>query len=132
MKFLVDNALSPSLADRLRSAAHDAVHVRERGLETASDEVIFDLAAAEDRVLLSADTDFGLILARRASAKPSVVLFRTSDKRPARIWDAFVQALPQIESELATGCVAVIEDGRIRIRQTPFTGSAGGTPKTGS
>jgi predicted nuclease of predicted toxin-antitoxin system len=57
VKFLVDNALSPKLSDLLRAAAHDSMHVRERGLESAEDEVIFQAAASDSRVILSADTD---------------------------------------------------------------------------
>jgi predicted nuclease of predicted toxin-antitoxin system len=51
MKFLIDNALSPELAKFLQEANHDAVHVRERNLQRADDEVIFEAAAAEGRVL---------------------------------------------------------------------------------
>ena len=58
MRFLVDNALSPALAALLRDAGHHAIHVGEIGLQHAEDDVIFDRAATDSCVLLSADTDF--------------------------------------------------------------------------
>ncbi len=55
MRFLIDNALSPALAALLQQAGHDAIHVRELGLQHADDEVIFERAAAEHRIVVSAD-----------------------------------------------------------------------------
>jgi uncharacterized protein with PIN domain len=70
LRFLIDNALSPVVARLLRLAGHDAVHLRERNLYAAVDAVVFELAGAEDRVLVSADTDFAQILACSAPAGP--------------------------------------------------------------
>ena len=74
MRFLIDNALSPLLATLLARAGHEALHVREIELQRSDDVTIFDRAAAEDRIVVSADTDFGTLLATRSAQKPSVIL----------------------------------------------------------
>ena len=76
MRFLVDNALSPVLATVLSRAGHDALHVRTIELQRAEDIVIIDKTAADDRIVVSADTDLGALLAARNVQKPSVIQFR--------------------------------------------------------
>jgi predicted nuclease of predicted toxin-antitoxin system len=121
MKFLIDNALSPQLAEILSAAGHNAIHVREYGLATADDVVIFDRAAAEERIVVSADTDFGTLLALRHHAHPSVILFRgATPRRPDQQGKLLLANLPRIEVDLLIGAVVVIEPGRVRIRSLPI------------
>lgn len=120
MRFLVDNALSPYVAEGLRKAGYDAVHVRERGMAASSDKEIFELAAREGRIILSADTDFGTLLAFYQAAKPSVVIFRQSDKRPPSTLSLFLANLSGIGEALEEGAVVVFRDRHIRVRKLPL------------
>jgi predicted nuclease of predicted toxin-antitoxin system len=48
VKFLIDNALSPRLAEGLQKAGYDVAHVRDYDIQSADDETIFERAAVEN------------------------------------------------------------------------------------
>lgn len=122
MKFLIDNALSPALVERLNKAGHEAVHVRQYELQAADDERIFERAQEEQRVVVSADTDFATLLASRKGHSPSVILFRHgAQRRPEDQAEALLSNLAPMEADLETGSVVVIEPSRIRVRSLPLT-----------
>ena len=77
----------------------------------------------EDRIVVSADSDFGTILATQGAARPSFILFREPTLLVARDYiNALLPALPVLEPELVSGCVAVFRRGRPRVRKLPISG----------
>jgi predicted nuclease of predicted toxin-antitoxin system len=61
LKIKIDENIGRSGVELLRIAGHDVATVREQGLGGASDETIFQVCAAEGRVLVTLDRDFGQV-----------------------------------------------------------------------
>lgn len=121
MRLLLDENLSPAVSGFLLEAGHDVIHVRDRGLTSAGDEVVLALAFAEERVLISADTDFGTLLARSGANKPSVVLIRrVVGRRAAEQARLLIDNLPAVQDDLAEGAVVVLGEQTMRIRRLPI------------
>ncbi|MBI4310957.1 MAG: DUF5615 family PIN-like protein [Chloroflexi bacterium] len=124
MRFLIDVALSLSVAKELTAAGHDAVDARDYRMHRAADPVILHRAAQEQRVLVSADTDFGTLLALSAATRPSVILFRGGlEYLPALQIELLLVNLVPLQMDLEQGCIVIIEPGRIRVRPLPIQGS---------
>jgi predicted nuclease of predicted toxin-antitoxin system len=91
-------------------------------MQEARDVDILECARQEDRIVVSADSDFGVILASQAVSHPSFILFREPDLLGAQDYiDLLLPALPALAPELATGCVATFRRGRLRVRRLPFS-----------
>ena len=121
MRFLVDNNLSPLLAEHLKAAGHDAAHVRDYGLQAATDPLVLAQARGDNRVLISADTDFGTLLAREKAARPSILLIRRLVGRRAADQAAVILAnLDVVADDLETGAVVVLTDEWVRVRRLPI------------
>ena len=118
MRLLVDANLPPRVAHRLAAAGHEAVHVAEVELLTATDTEITTYAATEQRVIITSDSDFGSILARTGGHSPSIVLLRHhNDSTPERQLE-LIEA--SAATDLAEGAIVTISRARLRVRRLPI------------
>jgi predicted nuclease of predicted toxin-antitoxin system len=118
LKFLLDENISPLVAGILSEGGYDAVHARDIGLLKATDEAVLARAVAEDRVIVSGDTDFGRLLFEAEGRRPSLILFRREDDRRAiRQAGLILSNLDQVRDDLEAGAIVVIEAHRVRVRR---------------
>jgi predicted nuclease of predicted toxin-antitoxin system len=121
MRFLVDANLSPKVAAGLRDGGHDAVHVYEIDMHSATDEAISLVAAEESRAVISSDSDFAQILALTGRTAPSLVLLRSADPMTPREQVALLLAnLPTVADDLEAGAVASLGGNHLRVRPLPL------------
>ena len=121
LRLLLDANLSRRLTRDLSEAGHDVVHVGDVDLLHASDDEIFDWCAPRDRVVVTADTDFPMLLALRRAESPSVVLLRDVADLPPEAHAALLIAnLPNVEETLADGAVVSLSPTSVRIRDLPI------------
>ena len=104
----------------MREAGHDAIHVVECDLAGAPDDQVLARADVGRRILLSADTDFGEILARSLNVTPSVILVRRPDRSAKALVSVLLANIVGLTEDLTSGAFIVITTDRIRIRNLPM------------
>jgi len=120
MKLLVDMNLSPGWVGYLADAGFDAVHWSAVGSGSAPDTELMDWAAEHGYIVLTADLDFGAILAATQSRSPSVIQVRSDILTPLSIGRAVVTVIRQAQQELLDGALVSVDPARARLRILPL------------
>ena len=116
MKFLIDRCAGRRLGNWLREQGHDAVESRERGADPG-DLTLLQWAAAEKRILVTLDKDFGQIVFTQQA--PHSGLVRLPDV-PASTRIALMRTLlEKHRQEIESRAIVTVRGGRIRISLPP-------------
>src|SRR6266550_1375041 len=104
MKFLIDEDLSPKVAERLRiDGGLDVIHVRDRDLLGKPDPVILQRAYDEDRILVTANVKDFQRLARVRTLHPGIVLVLGGSLSRDEQLALMYKAVAELEQELLEG-----------------------------
>ena len=117
MRFLADMGVAQRIVEWLRAEGHDALHLREQGLQRMPNGEIFEKAASEERIILTFDLDFGEIVALSGGRQVSVILFRLHNTRTPHVIDRLKKVLKDSGKALQQGAIVVVQESRHRTRR---------------
>jgi predicted nuclease of predicted toxin-antitoxin system len=116
MKFLVDRCAGRRLANWLRERGHDVLESRQLGPDPG-DLALLQIAAQQQRILITIDTDFGALVFLHGVEHEGLV--RLSDvPAPERI-ELFERLLTHHVADLGVGAVITVRGNRIRVSRNP-------------
>ncbi len=119
MKLLLDQGTPRSAADILRRAGFEVVHTGEIGLAQAEDSEIIRRASAENRVVVTLDADFHMLLALTQAIKPSAIRIRIEGLRAEEFSRLLQNVLHQCTEDLEAGAMVSVSEYQIRVRRLP-------------
>ena len=115
MRILANENFPADAVEALRNSGHDVTWVRT-DCPGVSDQEVLRRAAAEERVLVTFDKDFGELAYRVRTPAPSrIILFRLPLTSPSELASMAVAAVECLGD--CAGWFAVVE--RDRVRTTP-------------
>ena len=111
MKFLVDHCAGRRLADWLRQQGHDVREAKQIRADLG-DAALLQIAAAESRILVTIDTDFGTLIFLRGAAHAGII--RLPDVPATRRIDLLQQVLGDRSEDELVNSIVTVTGNRIR------------------
>lgn len=115
MRFLVDECTGPAVARWLREQSHDVFSVFEEA-RGATDDDVLQRAAAEERILITNDKDFGEKVYRSEQPHHGVIFLRLRDERAASKITVLEKLLGSYAEQLS-GAFVVVTETQVRLGQ---------------
>ena len=104
----------------LNAAGIEAHHWSLLGDRNAPDSTIFEFARRNGAVVLTADLDFGTLLAGTRSGKPSVIQLRLPKVSLEKALESTLRTLTRFGAEIEAGAIVSIDAATTRVRILPL------------
>lgn len=120
VEFLANMNISPLTVDRLRKLGWDIVRVSEIMDVKTKDIKLINYARKNNKVFITQDLDFSMLLAISGYEKPSVINLRLENAKPDFITNRIIEVVSELEKELEEGIVASVDEISSRYRNLPI------------
>lgn len=120
MQFLADMNISPKTVEALRQYGWDIIRVSQFLSVNASDQEILEYARQEDRIVITQDLDFSMLLALGGYNRPSLITLRLVVSDPDVVTCKLLEIVPRFEQISQEGCTLTIEDVVVRVHKLPI------------
>ena len=120
IEFLADMNISPVTVKQLKNRGWNIVRVSEIMDETSTDATIINYAREHNKVIITQDLDFSLLLAVWGYEKPSVINLRVDNADSDFITKRIIDVVALMEKELLEGIVVTVDETSVRYRNLPI------------
>lgn len=120
LHFIADVHISPLTVAALKLNGYDIVRTTDLLPATAADIDILELARIENRIIITQDLDFSMLIALGKYNQPSLITLRLSSAKPDTVTQRLLEIMPHLEKELMEGSALTIDDNSVRIRKLPI------------
>jgi predicted nuclease of predicted toxin-antitoxin system len=114
MKFVADECCDVPLVAGLRADGHDIVYIREIAAGV-DDRTVLQMAASQDRILMTEDKDFGELVVRLGLPAYGIVFLRMdpadSDTKLARLREIIAS-----HGDRFAGSFVTVDEAKVRFR----------------
>lgn len=115
VKILTDENISPRILFFLKAKGIDAADVKEKGWHGRDDRYILEMAYADERFVLTHDSDFGTLAINEGAPCYGIIYIRLKNLKVENVC-VVLERLFKIDIEIVKGSIIVVEDARVRIR----------------
>ncbi len=116
MRFKLDENLPADAARLLRDAGHDAMTILEQKMGGDPDSRVAEVCRAEQRTLITLDTDFADIRTYPPDAHSGILVLRLLRQDKPHVLSVLRRLLPLLQDAEIDGHLWIADEKRIRVR----------------
>lgn len=115
LKLLADENISPRVVSFLREKGMDVMDAKEEKWHGKEDDYLLAKAVADNRFVLTHDSDFGTLAIKEGKAYYGILYLRLKMPNVLNIIN-IMERLLKLDTDFRQGSLVVVDDARVRIR----------------